>query len=116
MEHLANLLMLYFGGIGMTLILVSGAIFEPVRAKLRQLAADGSRRWIKPIHDIAHCPQCCGFWVGFFIAIIYSAIQQTEQFFTLQNGLFIFLLACSISFLSMTADFILAAIFKENTN
>jgi hypothetical protein len=62
---------------GMTLILVQGSIFEPLRAKLARTVANIERNReennlskrftiVELLHKILQCFQCAGFWCGIF--------------------------------------------------
>lgn len=46
-----NLLTFILACYGMTMIVVYGKIFEPIRPK----------------YHLFHCPMCMGFWVGLFV-------------------------------------------------
>jgi hypothetical protein len=111
--NLIDLLILYLGGVGATLILVRGQIFEPLRGQLRYGATGKCRLWLKPVHDIIHCPQCCGFWVGLLFAAIHLLLQFPLP--ELHRVFFVCVFACGVSFLSLASDLILSALYRDDT-
>lgn len=72
-----DLLLFAFATIGMTLILVRGSIFQPVRNTLAR-SVDRLRRrrekkgyppsfsLVEFVHELIGCTQCMGFWCGLF--------------------------------------------------
>jgi isoprenylcysteine carboxyl methyltransferase (ICMT) family protein YpbQ len=103
-------LMLYLGGIGATLILVRGTIFESLRAKIHKRYVEHPQRWISVVREIIHCPQCCGFWVGWFLSSIFMVLQPLDSFPLLIFAIFLF--SCGVSFLALATDVILSSIAR----
>jgi hypothetical protein len=112
MIPLTDLILLYLGSVGITLILVRGRIFEPLRQKLQQIAGTNRIIPFALFRDIIHCPQCCGFWVGACTAVLY--LLAVQGFTLLTAPLFCFLFAGGVSFLTLSSDLILSAIFRED--
>jgi hypothetical protein len=115
MENPTNLLMLYFGAVGAALILVRGQVFEPLREVLRFASAERFRLLFKPGHDIIHCPQCCGFWVGLLFILVHTLLQTPCHTPPLRLAFSLFVFACGVSFLTLTADLVLSALYRSDT-
>lgn len=82
--------------VGMTLIVVYGKIFKP----LREYVAASAEKYPKSfshLKELLNCVQCAGFWSGVVCAVPFTF-----------NPFLIFLCGCSASFLSMLADNYLA--------
>ena len=97
-----NDLVLIAGLCGLTLILVRGRIFYEVRAMVQkrfpQKDAFIDGKYVPMESLIAYsinCPQCVGFWVGLFGALLYMGTGQL---------LMVFLTGCTVSLLSVLAD------------
>jgi ammonia channel protein AmtB len=61
---LGNIILLLLGSVGMTTIIVEGAIFVPVKNFLKKFMPE----YIMKLLD---CHQCCGFWSGLFISLFF---------------------------------------------
>lgn len=77
---MVNFLLFSLASIGMTLILVRGALFEPFRQnlaiKVEKLHRKQQKKGLPPeltlvefFHDLVHCVQCTGFWCGMFCGL-----------------------------------------------
>jgi hypothetical protein len=84
-------LLFCFAVTGMTLILVQGVIFEPLRNFLaskvesieRERAEENSpRRFtiVEFLHKVIQCPQCAGFWCGIFCGLF---VLTSDVFYSL---------------------------------
>ncbi len=61
---LGNLIFLLLAGVGMTTIIVEGEIFVPVKNFLEKFMP-------KFFMKMLNCHQCCGFWSGFLLSMIF---------------------------------------------
>ncbi len=61
---MVNLILFALAAIGMTHIIVDGAIFNPVRALLKKILH-------KSIYKVFECYQCTGVWCGFISGAIF---------------------------------------------
>jgi hypothetical protein len=86
MSEIITFLIFALGSIGMTHIIVDGAIFEHPRKWIRSKFPNGNHF----VRKIIGCYQCTGFWVGMLLGA--SLITF--------NPLFIFACGCASSFLS----------------
>jgi hypothetical protein len=107
------LFIFYFGCVGATLILVRGKIFEYRRARIRLRAVEYPGQVISVINEIIHCPQCCGFWVGIFFAVLLAILQPYASLPVLVFTTF--LLGCGSSLLSLFFDMVLSVLYQEDT-
>tara|TARA_R100001509_G_C4827601_1_gene202100 strand:+ start:270 stop:578 length:309 start_codon:yes stop_codon:yes gene_type:complete len=57
MEYLVSVLLWILAVYGMTTIIVSSVIFQPIRKAVEKIA---------PLHKLINCMLCMGFWVGVF--------------------------------------------------
>ena len=57
MEYLVSVLVWILACYGMTTIIVSSVLFQPIRLAVQK---------ISPIHKLINCMLCMGFWVGIF--------------------------------------------------
>ena len=62
-----NEMLLLLGLAGLTLILVRGAIFHGLREWLLRVRP-------KDVGYLFTCPQCMGFWIGFFGGMVYAGL------------------------------------------
>lgn len=79
-------LLLMTGLTGLTLIIVRGAVFHDLRDWLLLLRPDD-------LGYLSTCPQCMGFWMGWFGGVVYA-----DYFLTIP------LYAGAVSLLAMLAD------------
>jgi hypothetical protein len=88
----------FFATIGLTNILISSEIMEPVDA--------WAKRWLpKSIyHAIFECYQCCGFWSGVFMGILLFGF---DPFALLMTG-------CAGSYLADTSETLLGAMENQH--
>jgi ammonia channel protein AmtB len=61
---LASFLLMLLGSVGMTVIIVEGAIFVPVKEFLKKIIPE----YVMKVLD---CHQCCGFWSGLFLSLFF---------------------------------------------
>jgi hypothetical protein len=78
-----ELIVFILGSVGMTHIIIDGAIFNSVRAFLRLHIPSY-------LHNLFECYMCCGFWCGVFLS----------YFLLSKNFFFIFSCGCLCSLLS----------------
>jgi uncharacterized membrane protein YfcA len=62
MLALGDFLLILFGGVGMTNIIVEGEIFVPIKNLLKKFMP-------KFFMKMMDCHQCCGFWSGIFVSL-----------------------------------------------
>lgn len=124
---MVDFLLFGFASVGMTLILVNGSIFLPLRESLsrgvEKLHRRREQKGLPPsftllefFHGMIHCVQCMGFWSGLFCGLF---LLTTETSYLEQGGpIMIFnrllmLLCCGTasSFLSMLSDLFLSWLF-----
>lgn len=95
MLEMSSLLLMLLGGVGMTVIIVEGAIFVPVKEQLKKFMP-------APFIKMLDCHQCCGFWSGFLLSLFFMNPFETYMGF----GMILFLLSknfatgCAVSLLS----------------
>lgn len=78
-----ELIIFILGSVGMTHIIIDGAIFDIPRKILR-------RTLPLYLHNLFECYMCCGFWCGVFLS----------YFLLSKNPFFVFSCGCSCSLLS----------------
>ncbi len=116
-----------FASIGMTLILVRGSIFLPVRRyfveKTDRIHRRRQKKGLPPgltttefLHDLIHCVQCMGFWCGLFCGffLLTSDGYWMRDFglrFVFNRSLMLFCCGAAGSFLSSVADIFLEWLF-----
>lgn len=98
-----NSLIWVFGCIGMTQIIVEGAIFVPVKDFLKKFMPSFFMKMMD-------CYQCCGFWCGVFMTGIY-VLPNFENYYELAK---IFVGGCASSFLSSFVS-VLLVYLEANT-
>lgn len=90
-----ELILFCLAATGMTLIIVQGSIFEPLREilarkveKLEQNRKEKnlSRKFtiLESIHKILHCLQCTGFWCGIFCGFFLLTSDVLMSGYTMQ--------------------------------
>ena len=57
MEYLVSVILWILAVYGMTTIIVSSVLFQPIRKRVEKIA---------PLHKLINCMLCMGFWVGVF--------------------------------------------------
>lgn len=80
-EEYMNLIILILLVYGLTKIITSGSIFDPIKKKLGSYDS----RLIKLFVELINCPLCTGFWVGALIGWFYGPFQFWNILF---NGAF----------------------------
>jgi hypothetical protein len=96
---MADLLLFVLAAVGMTHIVVDGTIFDPVRTWAEKpikwtIPFKRFFDWVKTkLSNIMGCHQCCGFWCGVVVALI----------FLTYNPLMLLLYGCASSIMSMWA-------------
>ena len=61
---LALFFLMLLGSVGMTVIIVEGAIFFPIKEFLKKFIPE----YVMKVLD---CHQCCGFWSGLFLSFFF---------------------------------------------
>lgn len=100
MEVIRDLILLVFGSVGMTAIIVEGTIFVPVKdfmekyiPKIYGTDSAGNRTFLM---KLLNCYQCTGFWSGVFIGMLLYADYSSG--INLVNSLkYVFAGACAAS-------------------
>lgn len=64
MLALSNLVLMLVGGVGMTVIIVEGQIFVPVKEFLKKFMPAFFMKMLD-------CHQCCGFWSGLILSFFF---------------------------------------------
>ena len=76
MEYLVSVLIWILACYGMTTIIVSSVIFEPVRNLVQN---------IQPLHKLFNCMLCMGFWVGvFWGGLFWDPFSKIDTFYPMQ--------------------------------
>jgi hypothetical protein len=76
MEYLVSVLIWILACYGMTTIIVSSVLFEPVRKALEN---------IKLLNKLVNCMLCMGFWVGVFWGGLYwDPFAKVDTFYPLR--------------------------------
>tara|TARA_R100000231_G_scaffold103000_2_gene76500 strand:+ start:1341 stop:1652 length:312 start_codon:yes stop_codon:yes gene_type:complete len=71
MDYLASVLVWIMAVYGMTTIIVSSTIMQPVRNVISS--------WIPPLGKLVNCMLCMGFWAGVFWGTLYwNPFSQAE--------------------------------------
>jgi hypothetical protein len=89
------LLLMLLGGVGMTVIIVEGQIFVPIKEFLKKFMPAFFMKMLD-------CHQCCGFWSGIIISLFFM-LPNFENFsvlallFSLGKN---FATGCAVSLLS----------------
>jgi hypothetical protein len=94
---MVTFLLFVFATIGLTLIIVDGSIFEPVRCILEKTLPE-------KVYDVFECYQCMGTWCGFLCGAMAFGL----------NPVFIILSGFAGSFLAMFAGLILDKLESHN--
>jgi len=103
----ADLLLFAASSVGMTLIIVHGAIFE----RLRKFITTASEKYqcLLPIKELVTCVQCSGFWCGLFCGAYFS-----------HDVFFLFLCGCAASGIGVLTDKYLTFLYvitpRQNEN
>lgn len=86
-----NILILILLAFGITKIVNSGSIFDPLKSYLESK----NNKFAKLLHTLLNCPLCFGFWVGALIGFLYGPFPYWNILF---NGAFysgcVWLLSC----------------------
>ena len=70
MLEMSSLLLLLLGGVGMTVIIVEGQIFVPVKEFLKKFMPSFFMKMLD-------CHQCCGFWCGLILSLFFMNPIET---------------------------------------
>jgi hypothetical protein len=96
MLALSSLLLMLIGGVGMTVIIVEGQIFVPVKSFLKNFMPSFFMKMLD-------CHQCCGFWSGLILSFFFlfpfdTANTLSYSFYELGKN---FATGCAVSLLSV---------------
>jgi hypothetical protein len=73
MEYLVSVILWILAVYGMTTIIVSSVLFQPIRKRVEKIA---------PLHKLINCMLCMGFWVGVFWGGLYwNPFSQCEEYY-----------------------------------
>ncbi len=76
MEYLVSVLVWIMACYGMTTIIVSSVLFEPVRKAVEKFSI---------AHKLINCMLCTGFWVGMFWGgLFWDPFSKVDTFYPLQ--------------------------------
>jgi hypothetical protein len=95
MLEMSSLLLMLLGGVGMTVIIVEGAIFVPIKEQLKKFMP-------ALVMKMLDCHQCCGFWSGLLLSFFFMNPFETYMgvgmmlFLSVKN----FATGCAVSLLS----------------
>lgn len=81
------------GGVGMTVIIVEGEIFVPIKNVLKKVLPEF-------VMKMMNCHQCCGFWSGLLISILFFVPDFSSWFSGVQSVGKNFATGCAVSLLS----------------
>jgi hypothetical protein len=105
MFSVSEFLLFCFATIGLTLIIVQGVIFQPLREKLSNN---------KLINQVMNCLVCCGFWCGFFCGfflimsdVIHTAFVENSVIVFFRYVMMLFCCGVAGSFLAALGDLVL---------
>jgi hypothetical protein len=88
-------LLMLLGAVGMTVIIVEGAIFVPVKTFLKRFIPEA-------IMKVLDCHQCCGFWSGLIMSLFFlqplDGIDFTVTLYNLGKN---FAVGCATSLLAV---------------
>lgn len=104
---LSTLLLMLIGGVGMTVIVVEGEIFVPVKNLLKKILPEF-------IMKMMNCHQCCGFWSGLFISLFFILPETPFSLTSLYELGRNFAAGCAISLLSYLWAYVITYI-EANT-
>ncbi len=103
------LILLLLGGVGMTFIVVESSLFIAIKDWLEKKFSNMFlvKYPVKLFLKIASCHQCCGWWSGLILSLVFSPFRLlTEPFSARVLALSVkdcgvnFAVACAVSFLS----------------
>jgi len=91
---LSSLLLMLIGGVGMTVIIVEGEIFVPIKNLLKKVLPEF-------VMKMMNCHQCCGFWSGLFVSSFFLTPSLNSAWYQIIHSLGSnFVAGCAVSLLS----------------